>query len=261
MQGGVDLALVRACEERIVNCWPAVATMLFEGFVVRFANGYSGRANSATPIEAGADLPDETLSTIEGLYRDANLPSVVRVTPLAAPGLEARLIARGYRIRDESFGQIALLDNDRGTVGFSDRQGSKDLSIRIDPNPGEAWLAGVGRLQEGAKRNSAHLEAIVGRIRVPSGFATLFDGETPMGHAMIAIDRRMAEIGSVIIAPDCRGQGAGRTLIAALLAFARDAGAHSAFLQVETSNERALRLYRSFGFREAYRYRTLVRDS
>ena len=37
------LAEVAACEERIVNCWPAPSTLLIEGFAVRFANGYSGR--------------------------------------------------------------------------------------------------------------------------------------------------------------------------------------------------------------------------
>jgi N-acetylglutamate synthase len=41
----IDIA--RAAEERLINCWPAVTTLHMEGWAVRFANGYSGRANIA----------------------------------------------------------------------------------------------------------------------------------------------------------------------------------------------------------------------
>jgi N-acetylglutamate synthase len=69
----VDLVLTRSCEERIVNCWPAVETLLIGDFVVRLANGYSSRANSASPIRDGAQLSDSEIDVIEGIYRDAGL--------------------------------------------------------------------------------------------------------------------------------------------------------------------------------------------
>ncbi len=50
--------LVAACERRIVNAWPAPTTLIIGDWVVRMANGYSGRANSASPLSAGADLSD-----------------------------------------------------------------------------------------------------------------------------------------------------------------------------------------------------------
>ena len=75
-----DLAFVLACERRIVNAWPAPATLLIDDWVVRFANGYSGRANSASPTVAGAEMDDETLALIEELYRADGLPPCVRLT-------------------------------------------------------------------------------------------------------------------------------------------------------------------------------------
>jgi hypothetical protein len=51
-QGAGDIGLVLECERRIVNAWPSPATLLIGDWVVRFASGYSGRANSATPLKA-----------------------------------------------------------------------------------------------------------------------------------------------------------------------------------------------------------------
>ena len=82
----MDIELVRACEERLVNVWPAVSTMLMDGWAVRFANGYSGRANSASAIIPGAAMDRDLLAEIMRLYREAGLKPCVRVTPLAADG-------------------------------------------------------------------------------------------------------------------------------------------------------------------------------
>ncbi|MGL4242281.1 MAG: GNAT family N-acetyltransferase, cg3035/Rv0428c family, partial [Beijerinckiaceae bacterium] len=77
-----DRRLVQALEERLVNVWPAIETLLMAGWAVRFANGYSGRANSASAIVQDAALTPRLLDEIERLYRAAGLPPQVRVTPV-----------------------------------------------------------------------------------------------------------------------------------------------------------------------------------
>jgi len=61
-----DLPLVLECERRIVNAWPAPATLLI-------ADG---------------------------------LPPCVRLTPLVAPETRAAFVERGYAVRDASFGMV-----------------------------------------------------------------------------------------------------------------------------------------------------------
>ena len=51
-----------------------------------------------------------------------------------------------------------------------------------------------------------------------------------------------------------RGGGHGRRIVLAALKWARLRGAREAWLQVEADNGPATALYRSIGFREAYRY-------
>jgi hypothetical protein len=41
-------------ESRLVNAWPAFEIEYADGWLMRFAEGYSKRANAATPIVPGA---------------------------------------------------------------------------------------------------------------------------------------------------------------------------------------------------------------
>jgi len=243
-----DLELALACEQRIVNAWPAQDTLLLPGWVVRFAAGYSGRANSASAIAAGAALSDADFELIEGLYRAAGLPPCVRLTPLIEPATAARIERRGYRLKDASLGMIA--EACAVAVG---------PAVEIAPHADAAWVRGVSARQTGTKKDAdAALAAIVSRIRLPAAFATLrLDGRA-VGYGMTVVERGMAEIGAIVIDEAVRGQGLGRQLVGGLMAWAAGNGASKAYLQVEQGNAPALALYARLGFRELYRYRTLI---
>jgi N-acetylglutamate synthase len=248
----MDMETIRGCEERLVNVWPAVSTLLMEGWVVRFAHGYSGRANSASAVVPGARMSSALLDTIEKLYRDAGLKPSVRITPLANAAVEPLLMQRGYRIKDESRMMMLPLDRDRGV--------ETDPRVRIEAAPSRRWLAGVSRHQEPSKRSPDHLFAIVGHLRVPAAFATLESDGTGVGYGMCAIDRGWAEISSIMLDSAFRGQGIGRATVDALLIWAAREGASNAFLQVDQTNMVACKLYASLGFTVLCGYKTIVRD-
>lgn len=243
-----DLAEVRACEQRIVNCWPAPSTLMIEGFAVRFASGYSGRANSASAMQAMADLDDANIDAIERLYREAGLPPTFRDSPLMSPAMRERLDTRGYRLKDASFGMIA----DFAGANFQRRA---DVEIAREPNA--EWLEGISRFQTPDKRSPEHLKAIVGAIRVPAFFATVRQDTRAIGFGFSAVDRGYAEIASVMLDPAARGQGIGRGLVESLLGEAVKAGATKGFLQVESTNLIAKALYQKLGYRDLYSYETI----
>jgi N-acetylglutamate synthase len=246
----VDRELIRGLEERLVNVWPSAATLLMEGWAVRIGNGYSGRANSASAVMIGARLDEALIAEIERIYAQAGLPSSVRVTPVCDPSVEAFVLSRGYRVKDRC--RIMLLD----LAGHRGR--SPDPRVRIEGGPSRRWVADVCARQSPGKRNADHLMEIVGRIRVPAGFAALeIDGKA-VGFGMCAIDRGCAEISSVVIDPALRGQGLGRATVEALLAWAAVQGARHAFLQVDGTNSAAISLYRSQGFVDIGGYVTTI---
>lgn len=246
-----DMALVGACETRIVNAWPAPTTLVVDQWVVRFANGYSGRANSASSLSEGGDMDEATLAFVEGLYRQAGLPPRIRFTPLVAQNARQRFAEHGYRIETASFGMVAELDPglhlpDPGIIATAQADG--------------AWIDGVCGHQTGAKRNRDHLAAIVTGVRLPAAFATLLHEGRPAAYAMSVAERGMAEIGAVIVDEALRGKGLGKRLMLALMGWAAAQGCTLAYLQVDQSNGLALEMYRRLGFRTVYAYETRILD-
>jgi ribosomal protein S18 acetylase RimI-like enzyme len=68
------------------------------------------------------------------------------------------------------------------------------------------------------------------------------------------LERSAVGLYDLAVAPAHRGGGRGRALVQALLHWATEAGATSAYLQVRAQNTPALRLYESMGFTTAYGY-------
>lgn len=241
-----DIADIEACEQRLVNLWPSTELQVLGPWALRFAGGYTSRANSASALWRGADLGDDDIDLIVARYRAASLPPAIRISPLAAAALPQRLMDRGWRLRVTSNGLIA--DPQDGWRA--------DARVSFDAAPTTEWCAGVGGLQpEPSKRDPAKLMAIVSRIRTGAGFATIHDGTTPIGYGMVAQDRGYAEIGSIILSPAARGRGLGRALVTSMLAHGVSLGARRLFLQVESGNRPAEMLYASLGFRHLYEYR------
>lgn len=244
-----DDGLVLECERRIVNAWPSPSTLLIGDWVARFASGYSGRANSASPLKPSAELDDATLAMIEELYRADGLTPCIRLTPLVGDDTLKRVLARGYRLKDASFGLIATLDGTETVI---------EPDIQIEARASQDWIAGVSSHQTEDKRNEAHLAAIVEKIRLPAAFATLLLAGEPVAYGMGVVERGMAEIGSLIVDPSHRGHGFGRRITAGLTSWAGLMGAATAYLQVDQTNAVALQLYAGLGFRRLYAYETRI---
>lgn len=246
-----DSALVLGCERRIINAWPALSTLIVGDWALRFANGYSGRANSATPLVYGAELDAVTLDLIEELYRADGLAPSIRLTPLVAEATRAAVLKRGYRVKDKSFGLVAPL---AGLLV------SEEPELQIEARPSLEWIAGVAALQSGIKTHVGNLAAIVERVRLPAAFASwLIEGEA-VAFGMSVAERGMAEIGLICVHPDHRGHGYGRKIVQGLMGWAGAMDCGNAYLQVEQGNAIAINLYRSLGFRQLYAYETRLLD-
>lgn len=244
-----DARLALECERRIINAWPALSTLVVGDWVLRFANGYSGRANSATPLAYGAELDAAMLDMIEELYRADGLPPAIRLTPLVAEATRAAVLARGYKVKDRSFGMIAPL---------ADIPVSEEAEFQIEARPEAEWIAGVAARQSGVKTHIGNLTAIVEKVRLPAAFASwLIEGE-PVAFGMAVAERGMAEIGLICVDTGHRGKGLGRSIVTGLMGWAGAMGCHSAYLQVDQTNAVANRLYRGLGFRELYAYETRI---
>lgn len=78
-------------------------------------------------------------------------------------------------------------------------------------------------------------------------------GDTAVGIALLGLRRERAWIGGMGVTPTARRQGTGRALMQAVLERASARGAREAWLEVLTTNARAIALYESMGFRHVRR--------
>lgn len=233
--------MIQACEERLINAWPALQTLAVGDWLVRMADGYSGRANSACAIRPDAQLDAGEMEAITTLYERAGLRPAFRITPLVSEGARKRLHEAGFNPQDPSIGMVAPA-----------LTGDLPDGLLIEAAPTSDWTAGVAQWQVGIKQNVETLSRIVGTIRLPAAYATLWKDGERAAHALCAIDRGMAEIGTVMVAPAWRGKGMGRALVSGLMIWAARNGAQSVFLQVASDNAIAHALYRSLGFEDCY---------
>lgn len=246
-----DLALVLECERRIVNAWPAPATLLIGDWVLRFANGYSGRANAATPLKPGAELDEAAFVLIEELYRADGLPPCIRLTPLTGEATRQAALERGYRLKDASHGMIADLS---GAVT------DPAPELQIEARPSADWLAGVASRQSGNKTDIGNLAAIVEKVRLPAAFATWIVAGEPVAFGMSVAERGMAEIGAIVVDEAHRGRGYGRAIVGGLMGWAQVMECRQAYLQVDKTNATGIALYEKLGFRVLYGYETRILD-
>jgi ribosomal protein S18 acetylase RimI-like enzyme len=239
-----DSGLIQALETRLINAWPAFEVEVVEGWILRFAEGYSKRANAATPLVPGATLDRALIDHIAGSFAARGLDPCFRLTGIEAPEADAALAAHGLQAFDPSLALVAEIGD-----GFE-----RDPSARIEPAAKPAWIEGAAAAYGGDKADHAKLGRILRLIRQTCGFATIeLDGQ-PAAWGLAVAERGYVGLYDLVVAPDLQGLGIGRRLVTTLLAWGRAAGASRAYLQVRETNAVAAGLYASLGFTQAYRY-------
>jgi ribosomal protein S18 acetylase RimI-like enzyme len=243
-----DIDFVRAIEERGFNSWPALKTVLVDGWIVRLSDGHTRRANSASPLVPSQLAPDALIAAIEPLFEAAALRPVFRITPLADRGVERRLVADGWRDDDPSLGMFA-----------TEPLGAADPAVTFDRQANDAWIDAAMAAYGFGPKGATSLRRMLPLIALPAAFATLVEEGEPLAFGLAVAERGMVGFHDIVVASKARGRGIGRRLVAALIDWGRRNGAPQAYLLVREGNQPARALYRSLGFSEVYRYANMVR--
>jgi ribosomal protein S18 acetylase RimI-like enzyme len=238
-------ALAWRVEATCFNAFPSLKQVILDGWLLRFSNGVSRRANSANPLHAGCAGPEAVIERIEALYRRQGQPTIFRVPSFLA-GIDEPLAARGYR----SEGESCVLYGGMEAVAAA-----PDPGVELSSNPRAEWLAAMAALQRHTDTQRRVYRRIVRAVAVPAAFAGLrIDGHLA-ALAYGAISDGLLCYESVITDPERRRQALAWRVIASLAAWGREQGARAVCLQVEASNAPGRALYDRFGLTtELYRY-------
>ena len=233
-------------EETCLNAWPALRQVLLDGWVLRFSEGLTRRANSANPLRGPRATGNGLIAACEALYHRRQLPTIFRLPSIIDPDLDERLGALGYGLEGEScvrYGDLTAVE------------ATSDPDVLLLPRPSREWFAAMVALQNHGAEPRRTYRRIVGAIAIPAAFAALAADGTFVALAYGAIHDRLLCYESVVTNPRRQRRGYARRVIASLAAWAKEQGAAGACLEVETHNTAALALYDAVGLEtELYRY-------
>ncbi len=224
--------------------WPGIEVDWDGAWVRRAAGGYTKRANSLQCFDVSdGDNVEARLDAAQAWFVARELPVVVRTTPLASGALNAALDARGWATVDHSHLYAMPL-------GEHEPDPEGRLFELLDPE----FLAAQQELRGYSDENVARLRALLAVMAVPATGVVVYRDEQAVASGLMAIGEGIVVTGNVITDTTRRRQGLAAAMMRTGLAWAKEAGATVAALNVQADNPAAKALYGSLGYTYQYDY-------
>ncbi len=235
-------------EERSMNAWPALQSHLYDGWVIRFAEGYTKRANSVCPIYSSAIDLEEKLDYCEKLYRSQGLPVVYKLTKACYPAdLDQVLERRGYWRFAETAVRIAELAEHPSYVRPQELQ----VAYKFTEEWINSYLACTDMSDTG---RIVVMKKLLHNIIEDKICVWIHLEDEPVACGFGVFEDGYMGIFDIVVHPKYRGRGYGRAIMQSLMMEALSKGVQKAYLSVVVGNTIAEKLYDSLGFQEIYRY-------
>lgn len=248
-----DPMLPQRIEEASLNSWPALQQILFDGWILRFAEGYTKRANSVNPLYASSMDLDEKVLACEELYRQKGLPPIFRLVSFSAlSNLDLLLESSGYSKVAPTL--VMHLDLQSWSVPL-------DPVVELHEERLDDWLGLFCRFQGSPLAKHDTHRAILQAIPSNCLFASLAHSDQIVACGLGVLEHDLLGLFDLVTDPPQRRKGYGTRLVAALLRWAQEKGATRAYLQVVKANKPARCLYTRLGFQEIYHYWYRVADT
>ena len=239
-------------ERMAARHWRGTEEEPLGGWLLRAAEGFTGRANSALPLgDPGLPL-DAAVDAVARWYRARGLPPMMAL-PLPLEGgsptrdLDALLNERAWATRPgPAFVMLADLPLSRVPVNLP-----PNAEFVADPEPDDAWLAMYH--YRGTDQRPPVMRDVLTSAPAQA-FTSIRSGGEVLAIARLSIADGWAGLTAVEVRPDRRRAGLGAAITAAACAEATARGIGGVFLQVEVGNAGARSLYERCGFRYSHRY-------
>ncbi|MCM1991847.1 GNAT family N-acetyltransferase [Oceanirhabdus seepicola] len=245
--------MIKKIEEFSMNAFPALSTVLLNGWVLRFSDGYAKRANSVNLIyECSIDVL-KNIEICEEMYKRNNLDTVFKLTEKEDNNeIDVMLSERGYEYVAKT--NIMLKEIADFKISKEEKQGFVVYrELRND------WLVAFTQINKISSQNASVLQKMLQRI-IPD----VYYGAIVENGEIIAVGMGVAEQGyvgmyDIYVHDDKRRKGLGTKIMNNLIYEALKDGCTHSYLQVVDENEKAKNLYNKLGYEKQYSYWYRVR--
>lgn len=235
----------RRIEEAAHNSWPALQQLLFDGWIIRYAQGYTKRANSVTPLYPSLLPAEEKITYCEHFFAQKHLPTIFSLPSFSVESqqLDQLLAQRGYHALDRTLVWFSKLNSDPAT----DNPALHSISLA-------SWFPIYCQFSTRYSQLQDLHRDLLERIPPPFMYAALYLQGVPVACGLGVLEHEALGIFDVVTDPQQRRKGYGTQLVAGMLAWGKQHGAQYAYLQVEDANYAAQDMYTKLGFQYCYHY-------
>ncbi|MGC4962865.1 N-acetylglutamate synthase, CG3035 family [Gordonia sp. DT101] len=236
---------IRAVEAAAAAAWPGTESAMVSGWLLRAGGGFTRRANSAVPLEFGADTDSDAIAAMRGWYSTRGLPTMI--------ALPERLIPAGHIDGRPASGEVQMLVRDVAGLPTA----TSKVPVRQTDAPTTPWL----RAYRGVEVDVEVAAAVVSASRGPVAFASIGDHDDPVsiGRATVTESTdgtRWLGLTALWTSSARRREGLAGAVLSGLVTWGVEHGAQRTYVQVEEDNRIAGNWYRTLGFglHHTYRY-------
>jgi ribosomal protein S18 acetylase RimI-like enzyme len=244
----IDRELLLRIEHAGVAAWPALETAEFDGWLWRFSDGGSQRANSVSALAFSGSDVEASIDEAERRYAARGASPMFQVSDVSAPAdLDARLQRRGYRINDPCTTLVKSAASGRAPDGVVYLE-------RASPGWFDCYSSVI---TPGRKRIAPQILA-----RIPaSGIFCGLEQDGRIVATALGVPREDVIIAECVATlAEARGKGAASWVMRGIEVWGAARGCRHVALQAVVTNAPAQALYKSLGYRENGRYHLRVKD-
>ncbi|QEI08993.1 GNAT family N-acetyltransferase [Pigmentiphaga aceris] len=233
-------------EESFLNATATREQMMYDGWLIRWNNGHMLRTRCVNALGPGQGTLDARLGFCARWYARHGMKTTVRISPFSQPiELDAALALRGFEAVD---------DRRMMAADLSHPPEMPDTGLHFELVDRERFAREIGRRlgvpEQYSESNVAQL------LQLPMDAMPLLamHRRRCVGGVLVVLDDTLAGIYDLVVDPNTRGLGIGRSLLASAMGAAVAHGAQHAVLQVAASNTPARNLYCQYGFQDRFAY-------
>lgn len=231
-------------ELMMMRSWPALEEKTYDGWIMRFSEGYTKRANSINPMyESYFDL-EEKYEYCRKLYEEKKLSMIFKIMESDNfKDVDNFLENKGLQKRE----LVIIKEIDIEEINYNIEK------INISWGFDKKWFDFFSLENKLSSKEEKILKKILDKNTDNNiYFSKEIKGEI-VACGMAVVEEVRIGIFNIFVKESKRKKGYATEIIKAILVEARKINIRKGYLQVINNNEHAIKLYKKMGFEEKYR--------
>ena len=196
-------------EELSMNAWPSLRTLVYDGWIIRLANGYGNRSNSINPIYPSKIDLDEKFNYCDRLFSRYNLLTAYKIIGCD----EYKIIDK--KLEDQNFKTINETSIQVCQIPEIPEFNYQGIVVKDDFSDG--WKESVIEFNRIEEIHKPTFKKIMDNVAVEKVVVHKEVGGEIVGCGYGAIERNYVGIFDIVVKENFRGRGYGREIVEAIL--------------------------------------------